>query len=79
MFRKVWVKYTVVPGDATDDLDYSATTSLTLNGGQIDRYNETTDADLTLPTPGAAGSLGANKAIVIDAVDEHPALIGANF
>jgi len=67
MFKKVWFKYTVQAGDSSADLDYVATTSLTLNSGTITIYNGTGDADLTLPSPGASGSLGNNKAIVIDA------------
>ena len=56
--------YTVQAGDSSADLDYVSTTALALNGGTI------TDAalnaaTLTLAAPGAAGSLGANKALVI--------------
>jgi len=57
--------YTVQAGDASADLDYVATTSLALNSGTI-RDAALNNATLTLPAPGAAGSLGANKAIVID-------------
>ena len=58
-------EYTVAEGDTSADLDYAATTSLALNGGAI------TDAAgnaaiLTLPDPGATGSLGASKSLVID-------------
>ncbi len=56
--------YTVQSGDVSGDLDYVATNSLSLNGGTI--TGAVGDADLTLPSPGAPGSLGANKAIVID-------------
>ena len=42
-----------------------ATTSLALNGGTI-RDAATNNATLTLAAPGAAGSLGANKALVVD-------------
>ncbi len=59
--------YTVASGDSSLDLDYAATTSLGLNGGTI-RDAAANDATLTLATPGAANSLGANKAIVIDAI-----------
>ncbi|MBI2606705.1 MAG: hypothetical protein HYW49_11565, partial [Deltaproteobacteria bacterium] len=59
--------YTVGAGHSSGDLDYAATTSLALNGGAI-KDASTNDATLTLPSPGAAGSLGVNKAIVIDAV-----------
>jgi predicted alternative tryptophan synthase beta-subunit len=57
--------YTVASGHASADLDYVATTSLALNGGTLKDAGGN-NATLTLPTPGAAGSLGANKAIVID-------------
>ena len=61
--------YIVAPGDSTGDLDYLTNTSLTLNGGSIkDAVTNTNSAALTLPAPGAAGSLGANRNIVIDAV-----------
>ena len=59
--------YTVQAGDAATDLDYGASTSLETNGGTI-RDAANNNATLTLVTPGAAGSLGANKAIVIDSV-----------
>ncbi len=44
-----------------------ALNSLTLNGGTI-QDNALNDASLTLSSPGTAGSLGFNQAIVIDAV-----------
>ena len=56
--------YTVAAGNTSADLAYPLTTSLGLNGGTI--LNGATAANLTLPTPGNAGSLNANKAIVID-------------
>ena len=56
--------YTVVRGERIDRLDYAAANALTLSGGRI--FNEVGDADLTLPTPGTAGSLGANKQITIN-------------
>jgi hypothetical protein len=58
--------YTVATGNASADLDYTTTSALSVNGGTI--KNGTNDAFLTLPAPGATGSLGANKALVIDAV-----------
>src|SRR5205823_2275245 len=57
--------YTIQAGDTTADLDYTNTTALALNSGTI-KDAATNNATLTLPTPGAAGSLGANKALVID-------------
>lgn len=56
--------YTVQAGDTSADLDYISTTALALAGGTIQGASGA--ADLTLPSPGATGSLGANKAIVID-------------
>ncbi|WP_193771515.1 DUF4347 domain-containing protein [Candidatus Magnetaquicoccus inordinatus] len=57
--------YTVQAGDSTSDLDYTATTALALNGGTI-KDAAGNNATLTLATPGAANSLGNNKAILID-------------
>jgi len=56
--------YTVQTGDTSMDLDYANANALTLNGGTISSGG--VSAILTLPVPGAAGSLKANKAIVID-------------
>ncbi len=59
--------YQIQAGDLSSDLDYVATNSLSLNGGTIkDASNN--NADLTLPTPGTANSLGNNKDIEIDGV-----------
>jgi uncharacterized repeat protein (TIGR02059 family) len=59
--------YTVQAGDLSSDLDYASTTALALNGGTI-RDSVANNAVLTLAAPGATGSLGANKAIVVDGV-----------
>jgi hypothetical protein len=59
--------YTVAVGHTSSDLDYASSSALTLNGGNI--LCAGIPAVLTLPTPGAAGSLGANKALVIDGAD----------
>jgi len=57
--------YTVQSGNISSDLDYK---SLALNGGTI-KDATGNDADLTtLPSPGASGSLAANKALVVDGV-----------
>ena len=58
--------YTVQAGDTSADLDYIGATALALNGGTIKAAGSGSSAVLTLPAPGAAGSLGANKAIIID-------------
>jgi len=57
--------YTVQAGDTSADLDYLSSGALGLNGGTI-RDAAGNNATLTLPTPGALGSLGASEAIVID-------------
>jgi len=57
--------YTVQAGDTSADLDYLSTTALALNSGTI-KDTAGNNATLTLASPGAAGSLGANKAIVVD-------------
>ena len=57
--------YTVLAGHTSADLDYSANNSLALNGGTI-RDAAINNATLTLAAPGAAGSLGASKDLVID-------------
>jgi hypothetical protein len=58
--------YTVATGQSSADLDYAAADSLTLEGGTIKDLAGNA-ALLTLVTPGADGSLGAAKALVIDA------------
>jgi hypothetical protein len=57
--------YTIQAGDTSSDLTYVATDSLALNSGTI-KNSANTDAILTLPAPTAAGSLAANKSIVVD-------------
>jgi hypothetical protein len=57
--------YTVQAGDTSDDLDYVSTSALSLNGGAIKDAGGN-NAILTLAAPGTAGSLAANKALVID-------------
>jgi hypothetical protein len=59
--------YTVQAGDVSADLDYLATTALTLNGGTINSAGGVA-ATLTLPTVGGASSIAGQKAIVIDGV-----------
>ncbi|MEX0720932.1 MAG: invasin domain 3-containing protein, partial [Balneolaceae bacterium] len=58
-------RYTVQAGDESTDLDYTNTGALNLNDGTI-RDDSDNDATLTLASPGDAGSLGANKNLVID-------------
>ena len=59
-------------GQNSTDLDYAATNSL--DDGTYVRDNAGNAATLTLPAPGASGSLGANEALVIDTT--APALDG---
>ena len=71
--------YTVAAGHNVTDLDYKATTSLTLptNSDTI-RDNLSTNATLTLADPGATNSLGANEAITIEAVRPTVSSYAAN-
>jgi hypothetical protein len=66
--------YTVQAGDISDDLDYTSTTALSLNGGTI-RDSVGIDADLTLATPGGGNSLAAYKNLVVDT--EAPTLVSS--
>ncbi len=63
--------YTVQVGDSSADLNHQSTTALALNGGTIQDASGN-DATLTLPVPGAANSLSANKALVIGDVVPSP-------
>nr|WP_229496546.1 DUF4347 domain-containing protein [Massilia polaris] len=70
--------YTVGAGQNSADLDYSSANALVLNGATITETGGGGQAvSLVLSTPGAAGSLGANKNIVIDTA--APALPTATF
>ncbi|KAF0200157.1 MAG: hypothetical protein FD170_3710 [Bacteroidetes bacterium] len=60
--------HTVAAADDASDLDYVSTTSLALNGGTINSADGIV-ATRTLAAPGAAGSLGFNKNIVVDGVN----------
>ena len=66
--------YAVQRGDAAARLDYAGTGALSLNGGTI--RGEDDNANLTLPAPGSADSLGALKAIEIKAA-QRPVLVPA--
>ncbi|QBF26461.1 DUF4347 domain-containing protein [Pseudomonas tructae] len=61
-------QYTVQAGDSSADLDYSGNSALALNGAVI-RNVTSDDAVLSLPTPGSAHSLGANRNLVIDGIE----------
>lgn len=58
--------YTVANGHASADLDYNNNAALALNGGTIIDAQSLTSASLTLPIPGSAGSLSANKNLRVD-------------
>ncbi len=59
--------YTVAAGQNTPDLDYANANALSLNGGAI-KDATGNSATLTLPAPGTANSISANKAIAIDTI-----------
>ncbi|RYZ54966.1 MAG: hypothetical protein EOP07_15045 [Proteobacteria bacterium] len=60
--------YSVQAGDVSADLDYVATTSLSLGGTGLIRDLANSNAVLTLAAPGSAGSLGNAKNLVIDTI-----------
>lgn len=61
--------YTVASGQNSADLDYTALPALMLNGGSIKDFNtESFDVARTFACPGTAGSLAANKNIIIDTI-----------
>ena len=66
--------YTVQNGDTASDLDLAANTSLALNGATL-QDAAGNPADLTLPAPGAPGSLAANAALVISGVTPQSLVI----
>ena len=57
--------YTVQNGDTSSDLNYTATTSLALNGATI-QDSVGNNAALTLPALASSDSLAGNSALVID-------------
>jgi hypothetical protein len=62
--RTLTFTYVVASGESSNLLDYSSVNALTLNGGAI--TGSAVTVVLTLPAPGAAGSLSAAGTIVID-------------
>ena len=60
--------YTVSESDSSDDLDYTSSNALSLNGGTI-KDEAGHNANIILPDPGELNSLGRNRNIVIDNVD----------
>ena len=72
--------YTVGAGQNSADLDYSSSAALVLNGATIvDAGGAHQPADVTLATPGTAGSLGANKDLVIDSAAPTNTVANATF
>ncbi|MES2826049.1 MAG: Ig-like domain-containing protein, partial [Pseudomonadota bacterium] len=69
--------YIVQAGDTSLDLDYLSTAALNLNGDSVQSASFI-DAVLTLPTPGTAGSLGANQNIVVDGVRPTASIVVAD-
>ena len=70
-------QFIVVNGHTSADLDIASSSALSLNSGSIvDAVGNT--ATLTLPNPGAVGSLGYNKAITLDANPPSISLASSN-
>jgi fibronectin-binding autotransporter adhesin len=73
----LYFSYTVQEGDISSDLDFTGTTALVANGDTI-QGGSFIDANLTLPSPGAAGSIAASKDIVIDGVRPTASIVVAD-
>ncbi|VTU18209.1 BNR/Asp-box repeat [Variovorax sp. SRS16] len=72
--------YVVGAGQNSADLDYSGTSALALNGATIvDAGGAHVAASVALATPGTAGSLGANKDIVVDTAAPTNTVASASF
>ncbi|MCU4121977.1 Ig-like domain-containing protein [Variovorax sp. N23] len=72
--------YVVAAGQNSADLDYSASSALALNGATITEVGGAQrSASVVLATPGTAGSLGANKNIVIDTAAPTTTVADAAF
>lgn len=72
--------YVVAAGQNSADLDYSASSALALNGATITEVGGAQrSASVVLATPGTAGSLGANKNIVIDTAAPTTTVASAAF
>jgi hypothetical protein len=59
-------QYVIQQGDFTTDLEYASTTALSLNGSTIFSSLGSNYAVVTLPEPGATGSLSKNADLIID-------------
>ncbi|WP_280154208.1 Ig-like domain-containing protein [Piscinibacter sp. XHJ-5] len=70
-------RYVVQPGDLAADLDSAGTSALVLNGATV-RDHHGLDAVVTLPVPGTTGSLGAQRAIVVDGVRPTASIVVAD-
>lgn len=73
----IYFSYTVQAGDTVADLDYTGTTGLDANGDTI-QSGTFIDAVLTLPAPGAAGSLGDAADLVVDGVRPTASIVVAD-
>ena len=58
--------YKIVEGNYSDDLSYSSTGALELNGGSIKGKNSGLNAELNLPSPGSVSSLSGYSDIIIN-------------
>lgn len=63
--------YTIKTGDVSIDLDYETNTSFALNGATITDLAGNPLTSLTLPNPGATGSLAANSNIQVDGTQKQ--------
>lgn len=71
--------YTVKANDSVADLDYASASALQLAGGTIFSVAEDEAAQLSLPAPGASGSLADNKDIVLDTSASMATVVGVKL
>lgn len=67
-------QYTIILGENAADLDYQSSTAFLLNGGSIQSVSTGLDANLTLSSPGASGSISVNSDIVVDTTSLQPVI-----
>ena len=73
----VTFRYTVAANEQSRDLDYRSVDSL--KGGYILRLDTGTQALRTLPVPGSAGSLAANKNLIIDTLGPSVTITSSRY
>ena len=78
--NRIYFSFPLIDGDYSDDLGYTDTTALELNGGTITGnkggttsvpISDGVSTDLTLPSPGGSRSLSSGESIKVDALNSY--------